>query len=708
MAQSVPSATSVPCLASLPAGLGSSAAMHIERGRGRLLARLRPTAATHAVEATLLPPEDCTPDAARPRCRATRPACGASSGPISSRPHLRATRTYVFDGGCVTYRFAFDGAETASLLVRGRRRARVPAARGRSSTRSATRNGLRAVRRRAPPCPGGRDECWRCAVVRAVAAGACCGSSSRSSSRSSRPSLSLRLLGIRRGWGTALLAGVLGWGVAGVPRARAVASGTGAPTASSCTSLAIGIPRDDGRRGHARPARRPGSLALGEHAGLVVAPRPLRAVGSASRCSCATASWCASRGAKGSARSSPRAVGPNGSADADRRPAPAGARGGRRRLRQARADRGDPRRPVTARHVRRARRRCRTGSRRNRSSGSGRCSKPSSAARSSEVFAEFDWEPLAAASIGQTYRARLRTGEAVVVKVQRPGIAGRCIERDLAALSLLADVAQRRTQLGQGIRSGEVLDQFAKSLRAELDFRPRGRRDGRDGAAARRRRSAVRVPKVYRDLCTRRLLVQERFEGFTVADTDAARGVGDRPRRARRAAAARRCSTRCCASGSSTPTRTPATSSCSPTARSGSSTSVRSAGSTRSSRRRSSTSSPRSCGATSACSATGSNGSPTSPKRCRPSASNGRWPDCMAENIRPTGAVEPTVLQDLVRDAVASSASACPAISSCCSRALVTLDGTLRVIAPEAVAGRRGHRDDDARRPPPVARPRRR
>ena len=54
------------------------------------------------------------------------------------------------------------------------------------------------------------------------------------------------------------------------------------------------------------------------------------------------------------------------------------------------------------------------------------------------VFAEFDWEPLAAASIGQTYRARLHSGEPVVVKVQRPGIEA-MMERDLAALALLAN-----------------------------------------------------------------------------------------------------------------------------------------------------------------------------------------------------------------------------------------------------------------------------
>ena len=69
-----------------------------------------------------------------------------------------------------------------------------------------------------------------------------------------------------------------------------------------------------------------------------------------------------------------------------------------------------------------------------------------------EVFAEFDWEPLAAASIGQTYRARLRTGEAVVVKVQRPGIAD-VIERDLAALALARRTSPsgaRRSVRGSG------------------------------------------------------------------------------------------------------------------------------------------------------------------------------------------------------------------------------------------------------------------
>ena len=161
----------------------------------------------------------------------------------------------------------------------------------------------------------------------------------------------------------------------------------------------------------------------------------------------------------------------------------------------------------------------RTGSRRSRSSRSSRCWRPSSATRVEQVFAEFDWEPLAAASIGQTYRARLRSGEAVVVKVQRPGVK-EIIERDLAALAL----ARRRRAAAHDARSGHSIGRGAGAVRAEPARRARlparGRRDARDGHACSRERSTVRIPKVYEELCTRRLIVQERFEGFTVADTD--------------------------------------------------------------------------------------------------------------------------------------------------------------------------------------------
>ena len=91
-------------------------------------------------------------------------------------------------------------------------------------------------------------------------------------------SLSLRLLGMRRGWGTALLAGVARLGLGGRRRARRSASGTGAPTASSLHLVAIGIPATMTAAVALDLLARPGSLAIGERAGLVVAPRPVRAV----------------------------------------------------------------------------------------------------------------------------------------------------------------------------------------------------------------------------------------------------------------------------------------------------------------------------------------------------------------------------------------------------------------------------------------------
>ena len=85
-----------------------------------------------------------------------------------------------------------------------------------------------------------------------------------------------------------------------------------------------------------------------------------------------------------------------------------------------------------------------------------------------EAFSEFDPEPIAAASIGQAYRARLRTGEEVVVKVQRPGIA-ESVERDLLVLTELARTVEARTSWGAEYHVTELAGEFAERLREELD-----------------------------------------------------------------------------------------------------------------------------------------------------------------------------------------------------------------------------------------------
>ena len=328
--------------------------------------------------------------------------------------------------------------------------------------------------------------------------------------------VSLRLLGIRRGWGRALLSGIVGWGLAAF-LALELADWEWGEEDLVVHALAIGIPATMAVAVTLDLLARPGSLALGEHAGLVVPPRPMRAL--QRRISVLRRYrellHLARREGFGPFLSSGRRAGQSlDGAGVRVRRVLEEAGGVYIKLGQIAATRVDFLPPEICTEL---------ATLQNRVAPA-----PVDDVRFvletelgtdvEKVFLEFDWEPLAAASIGQTYRARLRTGEPVVVKVQRPGI-DEVLDRDLAALALLANFAQRRTALGQGLRSGELLGQFAESLREEVDFRREA--DAMEEMTLLLGSSAtVRIPKVYRDLCTGRLLVQERFEGFTVAETD--------------------------------------------------------------------------------------------------------------------------------------------------------------------------------------------
>lgn len=90
--------------------------------------------------------------------------------------------------------------------------------------------------------------------------------------------------------------------------------------------------------------------------------------------------------------------------------------------------------------------------------------------RLSKAFAEFEPTPIAAASLGQVHKARLRNGRQVAVKVQRPNIRERMTE-DLDALEEIAEFLDQHTEFGKRYEFGEMLDQFRKSLLRELDYR---------------------------------------------------------------------------------------------------------------------------------------------------------------------------------------------------------------------------------------------
>lgn len=141
-----------------------------------------------------------------------------------------------------------------------------------------------------------------------------------------------------------------------------------------------------------------------------------------------------------------------------------------------------------------------------------------------EVFAAFNWEPLAAASIGQVYRARLKGGDEIIVKVQRPGIA-EAVARDIDVLGTLARAAEERTPWAAEYKVAELAGEFSDRLAEELDFRIEARHAS-DIARNLAGLPAVHVPRVHHELTTAKVLVMEWLDGVSVADSERVDALG--------------------------------------------------------------------------------------------------------------------------------------------------------------------------------------
>jgi ubiquinone biosynthesis protein len=134
------------------------------------------------------------------------------------------------------------------------------------------------------------------------------------------------------------------------------------------------------------------------------------------------------------------------------------------------------------------------------------------------LFTEFEEVPLAAASIGQVHRATLPNGRQVVVKVQRPN-APKQIEADLSLLYQAARLAKERIRALDFIDTNDIVDEFGRSIRQELDYRLEGRNADafhKDFAG----HPHVAVPRVYWTYTRSRVLTLERLEGVQLADLD--------------------------------------------------------------------------------------------------------------------------------------------------------------------------------------------
>ena len=152
-----------------------------------------------------------------------------------------------------------------------------------------------------------------------------------------------------------------------------------------------------------------------------------------------------------------------------------------------------------------------------------------------EAFAELDQQPLAAASIAQVHRARLRDGTAVALKVRRPGIQ-QVVEADMRILERVVHLIETRLPEYRALQPAAILQQFKVALTAELDLADECRHAERIAENFKGHEELV-VPKVYWEYTSQRMNAQELVEGLSVSNPGALEAAGiDRKFIARRGA----------------------------------------------------------------------------------------------------------------------------------------------------------------------------
>jgi len=140
------------------------------------------------------------------------------------------------------------------------------------------------------------------------------------------------------------------------------------------------------------------------------------------------------------------------------------------------------------------------------------------------LFNSFDQNPIASASVALAYRARLLTGEQVVVKVQRPKII-RLIETDMTILHDLAGMIERHLDEAQQYNPVAMVEELSRSMKREVDFMNEARSIEQFGANF-EKVPTVHVPKVHWDYCTSKIVTLEYIDGIKISEIGLLRSSG--------------------------------------------------------------------------------------------------------------------------------------------------------------------------------------
>jgi ubiquinone biosynthesis protein len=149
-----------------------------------------------------------------------------------------------------------------------------------------------------------------------------------------------------------------------------------------------------------------------------------------------------------------------------------------------------------------------------------------------QIFSRFDSEPIAAASIAQVHHARLLDGSDVIIKIQRPRIKEQ-IEIDISILNFVAGLMEKYIPESAFFNPSGIVDEFARTVRKELDFLEEARNCVRFGRNF-EHDPDIHIPKVFGDHSTDKVIVMERIEGVRMDDIEGITRLGlDRVRLAK-------------------------------------------------------------------------------------------------------------------------------------------------------------------------------